>query len=511
MAEGETEPVLQEGERLQESAKSMVGKNIELLHKMQREAVDKVWEQLHESVRQQRVGIMGAVGEYARGKDDRFKRFSEEQGQIPVWKLFRHFGGFVSGLGSLDPLMQLFFLQCEQLCEYIRQLNIPTDLPNVIMKNFHIREAVVGKERAIHFEIMYTEMPTTFRPPDNLIEVTFSAAEEGSAKQTMPVQVGRDGSLSAHVVPTSEGKHVLQISLCGCYIHSIDVWVQPQVNYERLQGPTKVHVGPGRPQFMHLCDDDKFLVTVTGHMRKNKCSVRKFDGTGGRVVDSEGVPDETVLEIMNPGGIALVRDKIFITDTKAGVLSCFKVSDGEIMDYCWIPSLQKVDPDVQLCEPHGICADKEGTVYVADTKNSCVKVYKPDPESQNEYKLCKTIPDESTKTVSLRNPTDVALDDDGNLYVACNGSASVEVFDPFGRHYYEKPIQHLNDVYGITVNCLGYVFVSLRRQRGKVKIFGPEGKLAGEYFGGLLPIGIATDCSGSVYVAQQTGVYKYTN
>ena len=109
MAEGETEPVPQKGERLQESAKSMVGKNIELLHEMQREAIDKVWEQLHESIRQRKAAIMGAVGEYARGKDDRFRRFSAEQGQIPVWQLFRHFGGFVSDLGSLDPLLQLFF------------------------------------------------------------------------------------------------------------------------------------------------------------------------------------------------------------------------------------------------------------------------------------------------------------------------------------------------------------------------------------------------------------------
>ena len=255
----------------------MVGKNIELLHEMQHEAIDKMWEQLIESIRKRKAAITGAVGEYARGKDDRFKRFAAKQGQVPVWQLFRHFGGFVSDLGSLDPLMQLFFLQCEQLSEFISQLHIPTELPEVVVKNFRIPEAVVGKERMVHFVIKYTEMPTSFRPPDDLIEVTFSAAEEGSAKQTVPVKVSRDGSLTASVVPTSEGKHVLKISLCGCSIHSIDVWVQPQFNYERLQGPTKVRVGPGRPQFMHLCDDDKFLVAITGHMQKHECSVRKFD------------------------------------------------------------------------------------------------------------------------------------------------------------------------------------------------------------------------------------------
>ena len=507
MAEKETEPQAQEGERLQETARGMVGKNIELLHQMQREAIDKMWEDLLESVRKRKDDIMGVVGEYARGKDDRFRRFSAEQGQIPVWQLFRHFGGFVSDLGSLDPLMQLFFLQCDQLKEFISQLNIPTDLPNVVVKNFRIPEAVVGKKRTVRFEIKYTEMPTSFRPPDNLIKVTFSAAEEGSAKQTVPVQVGPGGSLSASVVPTSEGKHVLKIFLCGCCTHSIDVWVQPQVNYERLQGPTKVRVGPGRPQFMHLCDDDKFLVTVTGHMRKNECSVRKFDGTGGRVMDREGAATETALDIMNPGGVALVGDKIFITDTKMGILSCFRLSE------CGsgaTPSLLAIQPDVPLCGPHGICVDKEGTLYVADTKNSSVKVYKPDPESKDEYKLYKTIPDENTK-MCLKMPIDVALDDDGNLYVACNGSASVEVFEPSGRHYQEKSIGKLNDVFGITVNCLGYVFVSLRRPRGKLKIFDPDGKMVGEYFGMLLPIGIATDRSGSVYVAEQRGVYKYTN
>ena len=190
-----------------------------------------------------------------------------------------------------------------------------------------------------------------------------------------------------------------------------------------------------------------------------------------------------------------------------GVLSFFKLSDYESGI---IPSLQTVDPDVKLCEPHGICADKEGTIYLADTKNSCVRVFKPDQESQNEYKLYKTIPEESTK-MRLERPIDVALDDSGNLYVTCNGSASIEVFEPSGRHYQEKSIQRVYDVFGITVNCLGYVFVSLRRQKGKIKIFDPEGQVAGECLGTWLPIGIATDRSGSIYVADQRGVYKYTN
>ena len=510
MAERETNErsTPKKGERLQESARGMVGKNIELLHEMQREAIEKVWEQLHENIRKRKADIMGTVGEYTQGKDDRFKRFAAEQGQVPVWQLFRHFGGFVSDLGSLDPLMQLFFLQCEQLNEFISQLHIPTDLPNVIVKNFRIPEAVVGKEKTVHFEIKYTELPTSFRPPDDLIEVTFSAAEEGSAKQTVPVKVGKDGSLTASVVPTSEGKHVLKIALCGCCIHSIDVWVQPQLNYERLQGPTKVHIGSGRPQFMHLCDDDKFLVGVTGHVRKNECSVRKFDGAG-RVIDKEGGPAETALEVMNPAGIAQVGDHIFIVDAAKDVLSYYKASEHESGA---IPPLQLVDSDVKLSGPHGICADKEGTLYLADTKNNCIRVYKPDPENQNEYRQCKTIPDESTK-MRLDRPTDVALDVNGNLYVTCEGSASVEVFEPSGRYYQEKSICSLNNVYGITVNCLGYVFVTLRRPlpAGKVKVFDPEGKVAGEYAGLWFPTGIATDHSGTIYVADQRGVYKYTS
>ena len=301
------------------------------------------------------------MGGYTQAKNFFFvEKFGSEQEQLQVWNLFGHLGSFVSDLGEMDPFMQLFFLECKQLAESIGQLHIPTTLPKIEVKNLSIPDAIMGRVRDIEFVFAYPD-GTSFKYPEKLVEVTFSALEANSGRQTVPVRCQPSGSLVAKITPISEGKHLLSITLCGVSIRRIPIWVQPNVNYNRLQAPTQVRVGAGRPQFLQLCEDGKLLVAVTGHLRKNECSVRKFYG-GGRLWEAgEDTPVEFQLEIKNPGGVAQIGEKIFVVDTISGTLSCYNSSLKP-------PSTEIVDPEVRLCQPHGICTDKDGTLYLADTK-----------------------------------------------------------------------------------------------------------------------------------------------
>ena len=77
----------------------------------------------------------------------------------------------------------------------------------------------------------------------------------------------------------------------------------------------------------------------------------------------------------------------------------------------------------QFNHPHGICCDKYGTVYVADTDNDRVVRLK----YENTRLQWVSVIDSG-----LNAPRDVALDTRGRLYVADSGNNRVVVFDSLG-------------------------------------------------------------------------------
>ena len=73
--------------------------------------------------------------------------------------------------------------------------------------------------------------------------------------------------------------------------------------------------------------------------------------------------------------------------------------------------------------PHGICCDKHGTVYVADTDNDRVVRLKYE---NTKLRWVSTI------DTGLKAPRDVAIDTRGRVYVADSGNNRIVVFDSLG-------------------------------------------------------------------------------
>ncbi len=136
-----------------------------------------------------------------------------------------------------------------------------------------------------------------------------------------------------------------------------------------------------------------------------------------------------------------------------------------------------------MSSPAGLAIDNTNRfLYVADSELDQVLVYDADPP----YKLLRTLGHRSkdhelTEPGDFSRPTNVAVDGNGNLYVADTFNNRVEVFDPeggfirtFGKAgdgpgYFARPK-------GIAVDKDGHVWVADSVQ-DRVQVFTPEGRL----------------------------------
>lgn len=91
------------------------------------------------------------------------------------------------------------------------------------------------------------------------------------------------------------------------------------------------------------------------------------------------------------------------------------------------------DDDKPLNRPHGICANRKGDVYVADTGNNrIVRLFNP----ANELQFTTTIGSKGIKNGQFYSPHQVALDNMGNLFVSDSGNHRIQVFDSTNNFKY---------------------------------------------------------------------------
>jgi DNA-binding beta-propeller fold protein YncE len=166
-------------------------------------------------------------------------------------------------------------------------------------------------------------------------------------------------------------------------------------------------------------------------------------------------------------------------------------------------------------QPTGVAIDPENRfLYVVDAKKQCVFVFDAD-----SYKYLRTVGgppkkpgEEDPGTFSF--PTNVAVDGEGNLYVADTMNNRIQIFDAagsfitmFGKQG-DKP-GFFSRPKGIAVDSDGHIWV-VDSQLELVQVFNRDGTLLG-WMGGhgalpgqfILPTGIAVDKQNRVYVSEQ--------
>jgi len=191
---------------------------------------------------------------------------------------------------------------------------------------------------------------------------------------------------------------------------------------------------------IYIADSELKLVFVIDRAAK---SVERREGSGRA-------------PLVMPVGVAVdSQDRLFVSDAAVHAITCFSAS-GEAIAQFGSP---------QLGRPGGIAIDRErGRLYVADAKASRIAVF--DTKSLKFLRFIGGPSNPAKKDpATFASPTNVAVDRQGDIYVADTFNNRVQILDPEGKF---------------------------------LKAFGAQGDSPGEF---IRPKGIAVDSEGHIYVA----------
>ena len=229
---------------------------------------------------------------------------------------------------------------------------------------------------------------------------------------------------------------------------------------------------------------------------------------GNRRVQMVSLKGEIVAQfgndsLMNPWGIAVTDEYIFVADTGYHALFQYRKKDFKHLNRVGT----KGDKEGQLNTPSGICIDTNGDVLIADTWNNRVCIF----SKQLKFKSCIGIG-------QLKYPTDVKLSD--NRVVVLDWSPNCVHFFSRDGHLLSSCVsrgrEHGSLVYFPFFFCLDAVnniIISDNSNRA-IKIFtelgeyihtiGREGEGKGEF---INPFGICISNLGNIFVVSENPNY----
>lgn len=184
------------------------------------------------------------------------------------------------------------------------------------------------------------------------------------------------------------------------------------------------------PYSMLSSDEDSLLITDTHGNRILKLAEGDLSVVAGQNLLTGGYIDGKSNEAVFNQPIDLAGDLktgLYISDSENNVLRMIK--DSEVMTYAGSGEVGKKDGKAEEASfnlPMGIVLDKDNNLYVADTLNHCIR--KVDTKG-NVSTLAGSgkagYQDGSLKEALFNEPTDVILDQEGSLYVLDSGNQCI--------------------------------------------------------------------------------------
>jgi uncharacterized protein (TIGR03663 family) len=190
-----------------------------------------------------------------------------------------------------------------------------------------------------------------------------------------------------------------------------------------------------------------------------------------------------------PTGVAVdAQGNLYVADTSGHQIHVYG-PDGQL-----IRSLGGFGGDLgQLYEPRGVAVDAQGNLYVADTWNARVVKFSPEGRPLSSWGSGDqelgdgrraTITDgtqagNEASPLGLFGPRGVAVDAQGNVYIADTGNKRIVVTDAEGAFRYQfgyagSEPGAFNEPTGLAVDEQGNLYVA-DTWNGRVQVFAPDG------------------------------------
>jgi DNA-binding beta-propeller fold protein YncE len=283
-------------------------------------------------------------------------------------------------------------------------------------------------------------------------------------------------------VADSKNNRVQVFSLSGTPVFS---WGVAGVGQGEFNNPVGIAVdGQG---FVYVADSDN-----------NR--VQKFDGSGQFVL-AWGMTGTLSGQFVRPTGMAVdvTTGSVYVVDSGNNRIQVFD-SQGNLTA-AWG---EFGGGDGQFMLVSGIAVDGNGVAYVADTGNNRIQAFgapviAPSTPIALAYIATKGV--SGTRAGEFRAPTDIALDDGGNVYVADTGNKRVQKFDSnlnFVLELTRTAKDAFLSVAGVAVSGTR-VYVA-DASGGQVHIFNNSGVYESDW-SIVYPVAIALDKAGYAYVA----------
>ena len=223
---------------------------------------------------------------------------------------------------------------------------------------------------------------------------------------------------------------------------------------------------------------------------------------GGEFVRTWGKAGSKNGELNRPAGLAIRGDTIFVVDSRNHRVQKFTLDGKYLAQFGSFGS----GPG-QLNTPWGIGLDQNGLVYVADWRNDRIQQFTPDGQWQASFGQSSVanqgelvdwwnggVRPRGAPVGMFNRPTGVAVDQDGDIYVADWMNNRVQVLTPDGRFITE----FLGDA-GLSKWGVDKIKSNpdMIRQRNGVRDFTPERVL-------WAPCAVKVDDKGRIAIADTT-------
>lgn len=148
-------------------------------------------------------------------------------------------------------------------------------------------------------------------------------------------------------------------------------------------------------------------------------------------------------------------------DVAAGGFSNFYVSDQHNRRICIFDMYKSYkgnlfpttdDRDNRLTRPRGIKVDSENNIWLVDGRED--KVFKISPNGDMLFSLGGY----GWSSLQLRDPTQIDIDSQGQIYIADHGNGRIAVFDRLGSFIMEIK-DHLKSPTGVAVDDNGLIYI----------------------------------------------------